>query len=99
MIEYKTLYWIVTTVLFIYYMFNNSFDKELGWIREKSWTGSYFISTSVMYYLHKLVGGTEVKIVDTEHINDQRIYTTFASRFRVRVLLYLMSWVLWFILF
>ena len=98
MIPYQTLYWVVALVIFIWFnLEHNSFDDgflPMGRIRT---------------FLHKLVGGSRFikgKTYHHEHLGkkwdtvfEDKIVSTQTSRFRVSLLLYLLSWVLWFIIF
>ena len=76
MITFKTLYWIVSTYLYLNSIVsNNSFDDS-------------FLPLSKIN-LHKLVGG----------YNKSKNVATFTSRFRVRTLIYILSWIIWFLIF
>ena len=78
MITFKTLYWIVCLILFLYYQTQNSFDDES------------IDFGKISLFLNKITGKSIIK----EGFN----YSTFTSRFRVSVILYLLSWVIWFII-
>lgn len=75
MITYKTLYWIVALIMFLWFnLGGNSFDDGIYGGR-------------ITKFLNSLVMFKKMKV------------TTFVSRFRVGVLLYLLSWIVWFLIF
>jgi hypothetical protein len=95
MISYQTLYWIVALVIYLWFnLQENSFDDGV------------LPLSGIWCLLHKLVGGSKFtkgsykpKHSGGEYWVDDKRVSTFVSRFRVGLLLYIMSWVVWFIIF